>query len=316
MTFSKHLKMQSHDDLFSLITPSLLNEISDGYLPFSQTSELNFSTLRSPETAEHFAKVCESSKAREALIALSHLSPDASLPDIDLMTFLPPPTSSSFPQQCFGLQLLLDQVSRILFKGIDARWQSAYFGPLARRLAGQWIELPEEQKPYKRQRWQDAGISSFSYWVATQIMWAAPFLHAEDLQSQKIGLSLSEALRQAVEAHSNKLDPYRLTRDETLKDDLLFLREVFKGPPLEEGEDSLSITSWTFWWCMILDSHWPIIEKFGRYPYRNAILGRTSTEEEERWLDDTGHVAEAPEDIARRISEDLKKRRWTPLQRN
>lgn len=38
-------------------------------------------------------------------------------------------------------------------------------------------------------------------------------------------------------------------------------------------------------WAVI---HRDIIEKFGRFPHRNAMLGRTSTPEEQRFLDDGG----------------------------
>ncbi|WP_439509283.1 DUF924 family protein [Marinimicrobium koreense] len=34
--------------------------------------------------------------------------------------------------------------------------------------------------------------------------------------------------------------------------------------------------------------HWEIIERFGRYPHRNDILGRESTEEERRFLQEPG----------------------------
>ncbi|MAN52616.1 MULTISPECIES: DUF924 family protein [unclassified Marinimicrobium] len=34
--------------------------------------------------------------------------------------------------------------------------------------------------------------------------------------------------------------------------------------------------------------HWEIIERFGRYPHRNEILGRESTEEELRFLQEPG----------------------------
>ncbi|KAF5246291.1 hypothetical protein FAUST_1408 [Fusarium austroamericanum] len=305
--------MGTHDALSSVITPALLAQIAEGYLPFPKDKELSFSNVQSDETSEHFKKFCISSTAKDALIALSRLSPDATLPDLDLMSLLPSPTSVDFPQQCFGLQLLLDQASRILFTGVDARWQSGYFGPLGRQLAGQWYALPEEQQPYKFERWQATGGTSFSYWVAIQIMWAAPFLHAEDLESQATGLDLSEELRRTVEKHTGVEDPYRKTRDATLKDDLLFLHEVVKGPPVEEDGASISMSTWTYWWCMILDSHWPIIKRFGRYPYRNAVLGRVSTEEETKWLDDTGHFGEAPPDVAERIRKDVEEGKWTPL---
>jgi hypothetical protein len=64
---------------------------------------------------------------------------------------------------------------------------------------------------------------------------------------------------------------------------------------------------------MILDAHWPIIKRFGRYPYRNAIFGRVSTEEEGKWLDDTGHFGEASPEVAERIRKDVEKGQWTPL---
>jgi uncharacterized protein (DUF924 family) len=38
-------------------------------------------------------------------------------------------------------------------------------------------------------------------------------------------------------------------------------------------------------WAVV---HRDIIEKFGRFPHRNAMLGRTSTPEEQRFLDDGG----------------------------
>ena len=33
-----------------------------------------------------------------------------------------------------------------------------------------------------------------------------------------------------------------------------------------------------------------IIRRFGRFPHRNAILGRTTTAEEQRYLDDGGYA--------------------------
>jgi len=34
--------------------------------------------------------------------------------------------------------------------------------------------------------------------------------------------------------------------------------------------------------------HAVIVERFGRYPHRNEVLGRTSTDEERAWLDEGG----------------------------
>lgn len=307
--------MPTNDDLRLLITPALLTLIAEANIPFSKTEPLNFTDVG--PSREHFQKVCMgSTAARDALLALSRLSPDGTLPppsELDLMSFLPPPSSPEFPQQCYGLQLLLDQVSRMWFPGIGGRWQVAYFTPMVRRLTGQWLALPAEQRPDSWARWRDdVGVTSFGYWVNSRVMWAAPFLHTEDMESQKIGLDMAEELRAAVEAHTGITDPYRSTRDALLKDDKAFPREVPKGP-LKGDDGSISIDNWAYWWCMILDSHWPIIERFGRYPYRNAILGRESTEAEKKWIEETGHFGKASPDVAKRILEDIEKGIWTPL---
>ena len=39
-------------------------------------------------------------------------------------------------------------------------------------------------------------------------------------------------------------------------------------------------------------AHREVIRRFGRFPFRNAALGRPSTPEEERWLEDGAYGAE------------------------
>ncbi|KAF3766457.1 hypothetical protein M406DRAFT_256109 [Cryphonectria parasitica EP155] len=63
----------------------------------------------------------------------------------------------------------------------------------------------------------------------------------------------------------------------------------------------------------VIEVHKPIIDRYGRYPYRNAIEGRKSTEEELEWIEKTDHFAEAPPAVAERVREDVKAGRWTPL---
>lgn len=302
--------MAAHDldNLKSLLTPALFTHIAEAQLPYSKTSPLDFADVVAEMGTDHFAAALRDSNAWPALVALSRLGLDG-VPD--LMSFLPDPSAREFPRQCHGLQLLLDQGPRVLCSGVDDRWTSGYFGVLALRLAGQWRALPPAQRPDSWARWRDdAGVTCIDHWAVSRLTWAAPFLHAEDLGSQEIGLAMSEETRAAVEAHAGVADPRRADRTALLEDDHAFLREIIKGPPRGEG---LNLASWTFWWCMILDAHWPIINKFGRYPYRNAILGRESTREEEIWLDEENHFAEAPPDVAKRIKEDVAKDVWTPL---
>jgi uncharacterized protein (DUF924 family) len=43
-------------------------------------------------------------------------------------------------------------------------------------------------------------------------------------------------------------------------------------------------------WCL---EHLEILEKFGRYPHRNKVLGRENTEEEDMYLRDAGSFGQA-----------------------
>ncbi|OAR01457.1 hypothetical protein LLEC1_07430 [Akanthomyces lecanii] len=297
--------MSAHNGLRALITPELLNFIVDTKIPHSKTEPLDFAEVTRSMSGSDFAEKLQSTTASDALMFISKMAPNGKMPsvtDLDLMSFLPPPESLEFPKQCLGLQLLLDQASRELFGGIDDRWQSGLFGPLARRLVGQWLALPAKQRP-----------ETFDYWLVTRLLWIAPISHDEDLESQRIALDLAEETRSMVEERFGVKDPYRATREELLKDDLAFLREMSRGGPPKAADGSIDRATWIFWWCMILDAHWPIIERFGRYPYRNAILGRQSTEQEKRWLDDTSHIAEAPPDVAEAVRSDIAKGIWTPL---
>ncbi|OAA72461.1 hypothetical protein ISF_01534 [Cordyceps fumosorosea ARSEF 2679] len=101
------------------------------------------------------------------------MAPDGQMPspsDLDLMSFLPPPESPEFP--------------------------SALFGPLGRRLVGEWLALPAALRPGAWARWRDdAGVSRFDYWLVTRLTWIASISHDESLESQRIALELVEETR-------------------------------------------------------------------------------------------------------------------------
>ncbi|KAJ2980663.1 hypothetical protein NQ176_g2512 [Zarea fungicola] len=157
------------------------------------------------------------------------------------------------------------------------------------------------------------GVASFDYWIVSRVTWLAPMIHDENIESQKIGIAMTEETRALFEERFGLTDPYRVKREELLKDDKVFLREMSNLGPPRDDDGKVDRATWVFWWCMILDTHLPIIANYGRYPYRNAILGRESTAAENRWLDDTSHIAEAPADVAARIKSDIAKGIWTPL---
>ena len=85
---------------------------------------------------------------------------------------------------------------------------------------------------------------------------ALPFEHDESMPSQRRALGLLEALK-----------------DET---------EAARAP---HDEPSASVAEFA---AGALDSareHAEIVSRFGRYPYRNEVLGRASTAEERAWLE-------------------------------
>ncbi|KAJ6482596.1 hypothetical protein C8R45DRAFT_1215352 [Mycena sanguinolenta] len=94
------------------------------------------------------------------------------------------------------------------------------------------------------------------------------------------------------------------------KDDMSLDYWILLRPPSGEG---VTATTWSWWMLMLMDVHKPIIDRFGRYPYRNAIEGLDSTDEELEWIRKTDHFGEAPPDVAQKVKKDIAHGRWTPL---
>ena len=86
-----------------------------------------------------------------------------------------------------------------------------------------------------------------------------------------------------------------------------FSRRAVEGPP----RDTLS--AHVFWYLDIMDAHLPIIQTFGRYPYRNKAIGRPSTAQEEQSLIITQRFGEVDDAAGARIMKDVNKGVWTPL---
>jgi hypothetical protein len=137
-----------------------------------------------------------------------------------------------------------------------------------------------------------------------------PFVHSERAEDQEAALLFTEGTRAAVEMVSGMTDPYRAERGQILADLYGFPRVYKAGPPQGDG---VTREGWTFWMGMLMDVHKPIVDRFGRYPYLNSMLAREGTPEEEVWAAKTEHFGEADEETKRKIQEDVKHGRWTPL---
>ncbi|KAK3390168.1 hypothetical protein B0H63DRAFT_519403 [Podospora didyma] len=294
-------------ELRDILTPSLFSHIVKHRLPYAKDKPINFSHFGRDIFLQNRVGPLVKEQAWPALIALSKIGLDH-MPD--LSTYLPAPSDPTYPEQVLGLQLLLDHCTRVLFRGVDHRYTNAYFNVLSERLAKTWLSLPADQRPDSWERWHHDLGADLDYWIGVRFWFGTPFVHSELLANQEIALAYTEETRSVVERVSGQTDPYRASRDAILADLHGFPREYRKGPP--QGDD-VTRESWTFWMGMLMDIHKPIIDRFGRYPSRNAITGRESTAEELTWIEDTGSFGQANEETARKIKEDVKLGRWRPL---
>lgn len=297
------------DHLATLITPALLSALVKSRVPAPLTGPLDgaeigrltfLSRPAMPETEEATWPV---------LLALCRVD-IGSLTPAYLASFLPPPESAEFPQQCLGLQLLLDQGPRALCKGIDARWRGAYFDVVSQRFAAWWVSLPQALRPDALERWTGEVGASLEYWTLVRLWFGAPFVHSESLEDQEFALSFTDETRRAVEEVTGLKDPWRERRDEVLSDLTGFPRVIMAGPPQGEG---VSFADWCWWWFMLMDIHKPIIDRFGRYPYANGARGRESTTEELEWQEKVEHFAEEAPEVTRQIKKDIEHEVWQPL---
>lgn len=299
----------SPDELGDVLTPELFALLVNARLPYNKKGPINFSDFgRDIFLEDHFSPLVKN-KVWPILIALSKIGLDH-MPDLSL--YLPPLTDPTYPEQCLGLLLLLDHCPRLLFRGIDQRWTYAYFSQVSQRVAKVWHSLPRPQRPDHWERWQESG-TGLDYWLGVRFWLGTPFVHSERRENQEIALAFTEETRLVVESVSGWTDPYRAKRDEILSDLYAFPRVYKEGPP--QGED-VTRESWTFWMGMLMDIHKPIIDRYGRYPYLNDMCGRESTAAEEEWIERTGHFEEVDKEVARKIREDVRLGRWTPLGRD
>ncbi|KAK4172854.1 hypothetical protein QBC36DRAFT_304127 [Triangularia setosa] len=172
------------------------------------------------------------------------------------------------------------------------------------------VSLPDHLRPDSWARWRDEQGASLDYWIAVRFWLGTPFVHSEKCALQEIAITFTEETRATVERETVLTDPYREQRDRILGDTYAFPKVYRKGPP--QGEN-VTRQSWTWWMGMLVDVHKPIFNRFGRCLYLNGIVGREENEGEGKWLEEVDHFAEADEDRVKRVKEDVKQGRRSPL---
>ncbi|KXX74373.1 hypothetical protein MMYC01_209541 [Madurella mycetomatis] len=292
------------DQLRPLLSPGLFHLLVDTAIPYSTKEPIDFALAgRNFFWGEKLSdKVIE--QVRPFLLTLSKLGLE-NVPD--LTTFLPPPSDPDFPRQALGLQLLLDQMPRRLCKGIHTRWTNAYFDVISLRYAQALDALPGDQKPHSWARWRDS--VTLDYWIHVRTWFSVPFVHTDQVAAQERAVTFTDETRRQVEELTGTSDPHREQRSTILSDIYAFPRVVKEGAP----QDGTNVHVFTYWMCMLMDVHKPIVDRFGRYPYRNAFFGREDTPEEEEWFEKTGNFARPSQEVRDRLKKDTDAGVWTPL---
>ncbi|KAK3317530.1 hypothetical protein B0T19DRAFT_435147 [Cercophora scortea] len=299
------------DNLRPLRTPSLLALLVDTAIPYPSTTPLDFTTVsRNFLGGNTPLPTSLTDQVWPFLLALSKLGlPNIHVPNL-ITTFLPPPSSPSFPRQALGMQLLLDQMPRRLCRGIHARWTNAYFDIISLQYAQTLLALPEDEQPHAWARWKDD--ATLDYWVLVRAWSVAPLVHTERVDIQERAVVFTEQTRRVVEQVTGTRDPHRERREEILADVFAFPRVAAEGPPVGEAGTA---QGFAYWMCMLMDVHKPIVDRFGRYPYRNAFFGREDTVEEGEWFERTGGFARPGAEVRERLKKDLERGVWTALEK-
>lgn len=289
-------------DLHSIITRAFLRQMCLARVPWLPTHHISGKELVTEFFSDDYRFLTAAKAAWPALKAISHAYGPITIPDMTY--FLPSPEDPKFPEQAFGMHVLLDQAPRVLFKGIDGRWTS-WFDKIAGKLYEYYYGLPERQRPWTRGAWAGA---TFEYWACVAIEFNSTMAHHESTADQQLSATNTEQLRCAVEDFSGHRDPVRddssAPLDEYSMVDIVSHVDLGRDWALHEA---------SFLFFSVDDAHKPIIDRFGRYPYRNAIEGRDSTLDEVEWIQKTAHFAEASPEVAKRVKQDMAARRWTPL---
>ncbi len=293
------------DELKQILSPEFLEEIADSFIPLGKQDpnpnlgEVIKKSLFTYELGKGFSALY--SRIWPALPVISKFGLD-NIPD--WFELLPPVEDPKFPSQALGLLLVLDQGPRQILKGVDQRWTSAYFDDIAGQFALRLEDLPSEVRPSSWERWKDS--VTFEYWIMLRMAYGAPIVHNENMADRAI--AFTNETRVAVEEKFGVRDPIR-DQPEKRWELLGFPRVLSSGGP-DTPCDTPTAASWLH---LLMDVHKPPLDKFGRYPYRNWILDREMTPEEDEWIKEAGFFKPPPDEVIAKIKEDMAKGIWSPL---
>lgn len=292
-------------DLKSLLTPELFTLVAESWIPLGKKEKVDdfgqvIRDIFFSSSSEDGAFALRP-KLWPILLSISQLGLDGCP---DWMDFLPPVESPEFPSQALALQLILDQAPRLWLKGVDARWAYGYFDEISIKYALALQDLPPHLRPSSWCRWE--GSVTFEYWVVLRMLFGAPIVHHE--MTSDAAVAFTDETRSTIEQRFNVRDPIR-DQPERRWNMFGFPRLLASGGP----DGPCDVIRGGFWIQELMDTHKPPLDKFGRYPYRNWVLGRDMTPEEEDWIREADFFKPPPEDVRKKIKEDVEKGVWSPI---
>lgn len=163
--------------------------------------------------------------------------------------------------------ILLDQIPRNCYRGADSAIVFQLFDPMARDLAVQALTRGVLEQP--EIRWH----------FARRIWFLTPLMHSERHEDHERALAEYQRLVQDVE----ELVTLGQMSEDAGKGDAGRERaaRVVKGNA--EAARAMAAQQLEY-----EKRHSVLIERFGRYPHRNKALGRETTAEERKFLEDGG----------------------------
>ncbi|EAW14972.1 DUF924 family protein [Aspergillus clavatus NRRL 1] len=253
--------MFNHDQLplAQILTTPLLARIYDFWFQHTESDE-NL-TLPTPADLKHwffksddFDHAC-TSQYGSILAAIQNANPSA-----EQILSLANPTT---PRDWLALLLLLDQLPRNCYRGPAARTVFEFFDPLALAIA---------------RKAEDAGIPrtpEIRYRLGLRLWFYLPLIHSEERSVQELArqryAEMAEDVRRVLNGASEGAGAEAERED---------VRTLVRNRDRAREQIEMSLRSQR--------DHYDPVARFGRFPHRNEAMGRQSTEEERRFVEEGG----------------------------
>lgn len=219
------------------------------------------------------------------------------------------PDNKRFPR-AVGLVMLLDQCPRMHHaNGTNAIWAARYFDPLAQHIVWALFNKPNGESIMSYDAWERLGFSRLHFWVITALIMSAAD-HSERIEHHRQLQSMVNQRRREIEYVTGGGDHFG--KQVSKANDVLAFSQYMRRPRSERPQIT-SVYDYLYERLMIADMHYPIIEMFGRYPWRNFVLGRENTAAEEEFLDCTGHFGEPSVEVQERLRSQLRNWKQVPF---